>query len=135
MDRRNEELKILKKAYKREKRSATVSWKLLFVLSLAAFLVLVPLGLRSFFDGTVVAAWIENGIGVLTAYIPSLSSPLAYLIALPNILAVLLGIATLVLLVSVIMWIAGGRKLKRTDAFLSYRTLCETLKEEKKYQS
>lgn len=135
MDRRNEELKILKKAYKRERRSATVSWKLLFVLSLVAFLVLVPLGLQCFFTGTIVAAWIENGIGALRAYVPGLYSPLNSLMAMPNIVAILLGIAALVLLVSVIMWIAGSRKLKRTDAFLSYRTLRETLKEEKKYQS
>ena len=134
MDRRDEELKYLKKAYRREKRGATAVWKMLFAVTLILCLVLVPLGLQVIFSGSTIAAYIEEGIRFAEKYLPVLGSIRIQLMAWQNILFILLGITLLVWLLSVIMWSVGSRKLKRTDAFLSYRTLRETLREEKKYR-
>lgn len=130
MDRRNEELKILKKAYKREKRSAVSFWKLLSILSAVLCLALAPLNLAAFLPGTV--AMVDNGIALASKSLPGVGSLLNELTARGNILVILLGVCLLILAVAVFMWIAGSRKLKKTDAFLSYRTLRETLKAEKK---
>ena len=134
MDRRDEELKFLKKAYHREKRGATAVWKLLFAVTLILCLVLVPLGLQVIFSGSTMADYIGEGIRIAEEYLPVLGSIRIQLMAWTNILFILLGITLLVWLLSVIMWSVGSRKLKRTDAFLSYWTLREALREEKKYQ-
>jgi len=134
MDRRDEELKFLRKAYRREKRGATAVWKLLFAVTLLLCFVLVPMGLQVIFPDSTVAVCIASVFTMTEQYVPALGSIRASLMAWPNILLILLGIDVLVLVISLVMWSVGSRKLKRTDAFLSYRTLRETLREEKKYQ-
>ena len=49
-----------------------------------------------------------------------------------NFVWIALSVFVLIFAASLFMWIAGSRKLKRNDAFLSYRTLRDALKEEKK---
>ena len=62
MDRRVEELKYLKKAYRREKRTATALWKWLFVLSLADCVLFAPFAAQAFLPGFPVTYWAELGI-------------------------------------------------------------------------
>lgn len=137
MDRRNEELVFLRKAYKREKRCATGGWKFLFFLCLLLCLTMVPGCLALLLPESTVTYWVFQGIRIVSTSLGG-SNPSgdiqAWLANYSGVFWIVLAVAFLVLVVSMIMWIAGSRKLRRTDAFLSYRTLRETLKEEKKYQ-
>jgi len=132
MDQRNEELLYLRKAYRREKRAATLIWKWLFGLSLVACGIFAPLAAAAFLPGfpicLIIGGWASFAIG----YFPNGQEFLALLQDRPNLILIILGVGLIVFLVSVIMWISGSRKLRRTDAFLSYRTLREALREEKK---
>ena len=138
MDRRKEELKSLRKAYRREKCRATAFWKFLNILSLLLCLTVVPGCVILLLPGSPTANWIDWAIQLLVSQITGMSSLSVYgglhtfLAVNGNLLWIGLGVFILIFLASLIMWIAGCRKLKKSDAFLSYRTLRDTLKEEKK---
>lgn len=128
MDRRDEELKILKKAYKREKRRATGCWKFFCFVSLVLCVLLVPGCVMLLLPGNAAVSWACRAVEPVFGS----DTVIGWLNRYSNIFWIIFFIAVLVLIVSVIMWIAGSRKLKKTDAFLSYRTLRDTLKAEKR---
>ena len=138
MDRRKEELKSLRKAYRRERRRATAFWKFLSVLSFLLCLFVVPGCIMLWLPGSPAANWVDWGVQFIVSQITGVSSLSVYgalhtfLAVNANLIWIALGIVALVFAASLLMWIAGNRKLKRSDAFLSYRTLRDTLKEEKK---
>jgi len=131
MDRRHEELKLLKKMYRRDRRRTVGFWVFLTCLSGAACLLLaIPCG-KVLLPGCPVIILLET----YAAYLPGVNSFWNQLAAGIGLnLPVLLGLALLVLCLSVIMWSAGSRKLRRNEAYLSYRTLASALKEEKKHR-
>ncbi len=131
MDRRNEELLFLRKAYRREKRSATGFWKFSFGISLLVLLLAVPCLIVAWLPQTSTACWLGSGLIGAGLSLPVLSG---ILVCYSNILLIVIGVFLLIFVLSVLMWIRGSRRLKRTDAFLSYRTLRDTLLEEKKYR-
>lgn len=131
MDRRNEELAFLKKNYRREKRSATGGWKFFFTVSLLLCLVSVPGCLQMLLPRAAVTLGLFYGIGLIPGGAEVLAGMELWLAVYSNIFWIILSIGVLVLVVSLMMWIIGSSKLKRTDAFLSYRTLKEALREEK----
>ena len=98
---------------------------------------MVPGCLALLLPESTVTYWVFQGIRIVSTSLGG-SNPSgdiqAWLANYSGVFWMVLAVAFLVLVVSMIMWIAGSRKLRRTDAFLSYRTLRETLKEEKKYQ-
>ena len=119
MDDRVKELKVLKKAYKRAKRRAITLWKLMAVFN---FLACICCGLLGFFPVQVaqLAARLELAVSLPTGAIAL------------TVLQIMTGVTGLVFAVALAMWIAGRRKVKRSDEFLSYRTLKEALWAEKK---
>ena len=135
MDRRNEELAFLKKNYRREKRSATGGWKFFFAISLLLCLASVPGCLQLLLPDTTVTLGLFYGIGLSPGGAEVLAGMVQWLAVYSNIFWIILSVCALVLVISLIMWIIGSSKLKRTDAFLSYRTLKEALREEKALQS
>ena len=98
---------------------------------------MVPGCLALLLPESTVTYWVFQGVRIVSTSLGG-SNPSgdiqAWLANYSGVFWIVLAVAFLVLVVSMIMWIAGSRKLRRTDAFLSYRTLRETLKEEKKYQ-
>lgn len=134
MDRRVEELKYLKKAYRREKRTATALWKWLFVLSLADCVLFAPFAAQAFLPGFPVTYWAELGISFALDFLPNLQGLVSFTGAYPLSSLIFLGIGVIIFLVATLMWIFGSRKLRRTDAFLSYRTLRNALRAEKSAQ-
>lgn len=129
MDRRDEELVYLRKAFRRERRAATGAWKFFFTVALLAVILLTPGGLRLLLPEHPVTAAVFWGARFVLDFF-GWADPYAALPAFSNFYWILLSVAGLVLLVSVIMWIAGSRKLRRTDAYLSYRTLRAALRDE-----
>lgn len=119
MDERKKELKVLRKAYKRAKRRAITLWKLMTVFNFLACICCAALGFFSL-------------------QIQQFAEQLALSVCLPNdpitltVMQILTGVTGLVFVVALTMWIAGKRKLKRSDEFLSYRTMKEALWAEKK---
>lgn len=138
MDRRKEELKILKKTYRREKRRATAFWKLLNILSFLLCLAVIPGCVMLLLPGSAAANWADWGIQFVVSKVSGMSSLAVYgglhtfLAVNGNFVWIALSVFVLIFATSLFMWIAGSRKLKRNDAFLSYRTLRDALKEEKK---
>ena len=131
MDRRDEELKVFRRAYKRDKRKATAFWKFLTLVSVVAFLVLLLPGLQAMLPGTVFG----SGLVFLGQWVPEVQSAGNVLVEFCGIyLPVFWGIALMILVLSVVMWSMGSRKMRKNEAYLSYRTLQAALKEEKKYQ-
>lgn len=133
MDSRNEELIYLRKAYRRERRGATGAWKFFFTISFLVCLVMAPGCLLLLLPGSAATELIFGGIRFLLALF-GCGDPYGVVPAYSNVFWIVLALTALVLLVSVIMWIAGSRKLRRTDACLSYRTLRIALREEKNQQ-
>jgi len=138
MDRRKEELKSLRKAYRRERRRATAFWKCLSVLSFLLCLVIAPGCIMLLLPGSSAANWVDWAVQFVVSQITGASSLSVYgalhtfLAVNARLIWITLGIVALVFTAALIMWIAGSRKLKRNDAFLSYRTLRDALKEENK---
>ncbi len=133
MDERKAELKILKKACRRVRRSATVVYRLLVLLCFLICLGGVGLLLPAVLPGYIVALCpalrmladygvaLCNWVGVDTAM-------LLPLVGVPTAAFAFLGLGCLIL------WILAGRKVRKTDEFLSCRTLKETLRAEKQLQ-
>ena len=129
MDRRTEELVYLRKAYRRERRSATGAWKFFFTVSILVCLVMAPGCLLLLLPQYPVTDAVFWGIETVCGYL-GWGDPYGAVLAYSNLFWITLAIAGLVLLVSLIMWIAGSSKLRRTDAWLSYKTLRRALQEE-----
>ena len=133
MDSRNEELIYLRKAYRRERRGATGAWKFFFAVSFLVCLVMAPGGLQLLLPGNAVTEWILGGIRFLCGLF-GYGDPYSVIPAYSNVFWIVLVLTALVLVVSALMWIFGSRKLRRTDAYLSYRTLRIALRDEKEEQ-
>ena len=131
MDRRKEELVYLRKAYRRERRGATGAWKFFFTVSILVCLLMVPGCLKLLLPEYFVTDAVFRGIGLVCGYL-GCQDPYAGVLAYSNLFWIILIIAMLVLLVSLVMWIAGSSKLRRTDAWLSYKTLRAALQEEER---
>ena len=128
MDRRNEELVYLRKAFRRERRAATGAWKFFFAVAVLVAVLMAPGGLLLLPEHPVTAA-VFIGVDFLCGLF-GWSDPYGAVPAYSNVFWIILAVACLVLLVSIVMWIAGSRKLRRTDAYLSYRTLRAALRDE-----
>ena len=132
-------MKHLKKVYRREKRRATAFWRIISVLSFLLTLAVVPGCVILAIPGSVAAAIADScvqtaasicfGVSTLSAY-GSLHSVLA---VYGNFVWIGLSVFALIFLLSLLMGFVASRKLKRSDAYLSYRTLRDALREEKKY--
>ena len=122
MDRRNEELVYLRKAFRRERRAATGAWKFFFAVAVLVAVLMAPGGLLLLLPEHPVTAAVFIGVDFLCGLF-GWSDPYGAVPAYSNVFWIILAVACLVLLVSIVMWIAGSRKLRRTDAYLSYRTL------------
>lgn len=133
MDSRNEELIYLRKAYRRERRGATGAWKFFFAVSFLVCLLMAPGCFLLLLPGNPVTEQIVGAIRFLCGYL-GCGDPYSVVTAYSNVFWIILAVSALVLVVSVMMWIFGSRKLRRTDAFLSYRTLRLALREEKEEQ-
>ena len=129
MDRRNEELRYLRKAYRRERRNATGAWKFFFAICFPLCLVMAPGCLFLLLpDSNVTKAVLQTIEGTLGFF--GAGNPYTVVPVYPELFWIILFIVALVLFVSVIMWIVGSRKLRRNDAFLSYKTLRAALRDE-----
>ncbi len=133
MDQRLEELKILTRLYRRERRRATGFWKFLCIAAFLLSLPAAPLCLGQIWPDCsflrMLISLEQQAVWYLGIQTGGLLSKYAY------DFWVYLGICLLVCLLAVCMWCFGNRRLKRTDAFLSYRTLKIALEEEKKYEN
>lgn len=118
MDQRKAQLKTLKKAYKRAKRKSLGLWKCLAVLFLivallAAFVLFVPLVptllLVSFLPIELVRSLAEN----------------------IWILYLMFGVGLVLFIEAALIAKVEKKKLKKTAAYLDYRTMKLTLKAEK----
>ena len=131
MDRRQEELKILKIAYRKERRRAIGFWVFLTWLSGILCLLLAVPCLQQLQPGvgfvSLLESWLDK-IPILTEAFGILSAQFG------RNLPYCLGMLVLVFGLSILMWAAGSRKLHRNEAYLSYRTLSSALQQEKKYQ-
>lgn len=129
MDERQRELKQekreLKRAYNREKRRYLLFWKCLTVISL--------MGLAAFGGGWALETFhifIPGRAGELLNY----GNPMKTSFFAGNshglTLCLLIGLVSLLVLVcAVAMWIRGGRRLRMTDASLSYRAFLKERRE------
>ncbi len=118
MDQRQEQLKSLKKEYKREKRRIVTFWKVLTVLGFLGAALLAAAGAYPMYAQMIAP--------VLPAEIlPYITAKLLKILCACALVALAVGVS------ASIMWGNGKRKLKRSEAFLSWRTLKEVLREEK----
>lgn len=144
MDERKRELKRekrwLKKDYRREKYRYTLFWKIMTVLSLAAA---AAGGLAwawlHFLDGKDLTSPQGQEAGLLGKAVELINqlnpSRLEFFSTNPhseNACLWIAGFAVLALLCSLAMWIRGSRRLKLTEAALSYKAFKQERREEKK---
>ena len=119
MDERKEQLKVLKKVYKKEKAKKLAVWKWLFALSIVFAAVLCALKFAP--------VWV-------LLYLPAAITEKIMMPLFAQICYLALGVLALVFLLSVIGWAVNGKRLKKTEAFLNYRTMRSALKMEKMLQ-
>ncbi len=119
MDERKEQLKVLKKAYNKKKARMLGIWKWLFALSLLFAAVLM--GLRF------VPVWV-------LLYLPAVITEKLMMPLFIQLSWVALGVLGGIFLLSVIGWCVNAKRLKKTEAFLNYRTMRSALKVEKQLQ-
>ena len=144
MDERKRELKQekrwLKKDYRREKWRCVLFWKTTSVLSFAVAAVsALAWAWLHFLDGKDLTApqGQENGLLGKAVELINRCNPtrLVFFRTNPHSETVCLwaaGIAGLVLLCAAAMWIRGSRRLKLTEAALSYKAFKRERREEKK---
>ena len=131
MDERKAELNMLKKACRRVRRRATLGYRILFLLCLLLCLALVFLGLVVCLPASAITAYPCLSTAVswgaqLCTWLGVPGTQLLPLVFVPAAAFAFLGLGCLV------MWILGNRKVRKSDEFLSCRTLKETLRAEKK---
>lgn len=119
MDERKEQLKVLKKGYRKQKGKILGVWKWLFALSIVFGAALVAVKFAP--------VWV-------LLYLPAMVTEIVMMPLFTQICYLALGVLGVLLLVSVVGWMAGGKRLKKTEAFLNYRTMRYALKAEKKLQ-
>ena len=121
MDQRKEQLKSLKKEYKRERRRVVTPWKTLAILGFLGAVILAAAGAYSLY-GEMVVPYLPAEI------LPYITAKLLKILRAGALVALAVGIS------ASIMWGNGNRKLKRSEAFLNWRTMKEVLHTEKTMQ-
>ena len=119
MDERKEQLKVLKKAYRKEKARKLGVWKWLFALSVIFAAALLALKFAP--------VWV-------LLYLPSVITEKLMTPLFAPICYLSLGVLGIIFLLSVIFWAVNVKRLKKTEAFLNYRTMRSALKAEKQLQ-
>ena len=130
MDERKLRLKQLKKERKKEKRRYVTLWKFFAVL----FLILAIL-----FSAAIVAVKLfsETAVAAAVGKIWDVIAEKCRICAqfCPSAENAVMGIAAAVLwvlhIVAAALWSRGKKKWKKSDAYLSYKTLKSTIKQEK----
>jgi len=131
MDERKTELKMLKKAFRRVRRRAILAYALLALVCFVACLGCVSLLLPAVLPGNTVA--LCPLLRLLARYGAALCSRLGLSTsALVPLVGVPAAIFAFLWLGCLLLRILAGRKVRKTDEFLSFRTLKETLRAEKK---
>ena len=131
MDDRKLQLKQLKKASKREKRRHVTFWKFLAVLLLIlAVLSTVAVAVLIAFEEILKMVEICECLAVVRPY---MDEALAVRRLIPDNWAALAAAVLWVLyLIAAILHSYGKKKWKKTEAYLDYMTMKNTLKQEKK---
>ena len=124
MDERKLRLKQLKKASRKENNRYTALWKILcFLLLLLAVVVTVAvLAVKLPEMPAMKSLWLLVGEAPVKPLLMNLELPLMAVAAVLWVLQI----------VTAALWYAGRKKWKKTESYLDYRTLKNTLKQEKK---
>ena len=131
MDDRKLQLKQLKKASKREKRRYVTGWKFLAVLFLI-LAILSAVAVAALVAYEELLKLVETS-ELLAAIRPHMDEILRVRRLIPDNWVVLAAAVLWVLyLIAAILWNRGKKKWKKTEAYLDYLTMKNTLKQEKK---
>ncbi len=118
MDPRKEQLKYLKKEYRRKKRHAVTPWKILTVFGFICAAVLAAAGAYPFYEQAVVQLYPAAGNVVIT-------DQTLLVVRAAALVSLVVGVS------AAIMWGNGKKRLKRSEAFLNWRTMKEALRAER----
>ena len=132
MDQRLEELKILKRLYRSQKRRATALWKALCAAACVLAAPVAPLCLGQIFPN---CNLLQRVIFLERQAVWYLGIQASGFLSRYGIdIWIYLGACGAVFLLAVCLWICARSRAKKADVYLSYRTLKSALKEEKKYR-
>ena len=118
MDQRKDQLKYLKKEYKRKKRHTITPLKVMTVLGFVCAAVLAAAGAYPVYEATLVQLCPAAGAFTVT-------QQALLVVRAAALVSLIVGVS------AAIMWGNGKRKLKRSEAFLNWRTMKEVLHTEK----